>query len=106
MVDLKRIGAWFTKKKLWDTPFNKFTEDQINELVTVVLSSPGLAVPPYGWKKPFLTQAGELIIPPDAHPKYRWWQPDGQGLFQTLTEIEAPQHVIDRYVANAEGTPF
>ena len=57
-------------------------------------------VPPYEWKKPFITQAGILIIPTDSHPKYHWWQPNGQSLLQTLTEIGAPEHVIKRYTDN------
>lgn len=106
MVDLKRIGEWLIKHNLMDKPFNQFTKDEIMGLVTVVLSSPGFSVPPGGWVKPFITEAGELIIPPEAHPKYRWWYPDGQSVFQTLKELNAPQSVIDRYVRLNEGVPF
>lgn len=106
MIDLKKVGDWFTKNNLWATPFNQFSEKQMKELVTVVLSSPGMAVPSGGWVKPFLNQAGELIIPPEAHPKYRYWLPDGQSIFETLKEIGAPESVIARYVAIEEGAPF
>lgn len=106
MVDLKRIGEWLIKHSLMDKPFNQFSKDDITGLVTVVLSSPGFSVPPGGWKMPFLTEAGELVIPPEAHPKYRWYLPDGQSVFQTLKEIGAPQHVVDRYVRREEGVPF
>lgn len=106
MTDLKKIGEWFTKKNLWATPFNQFSEDMMQELVTVVLSSPGFAVPPGGWVKPFLSQGGELIIPPEAHPKYRYWLPDGQSLLETLRELGASPAIISRYVELEEGVPF
>lgn len=106
MTNLKKVGEWFTRKNLWATPFNQFTEDMIQELVTVVLSSPGLAVPPGGWVKPFLSQGGELIIPPEAHPKYRYWLPDGQSLIETLRELGASPAIISRYVELEEGVPF
>jgi hypothetical protein len=106
MVDLKKVGDFFTQKNLWALPFNAWTEDQMKTLVTVVLSSPSSRVPLSGWVKPFITEAGELIIPAEAHPKYRWWLPDSQSIFETLKEIGAPQSVIDRYVANTEGVPF
>lgn len=106
MTDLKKIGEWFTKKGLWGTAFNQFTEDQMKELCTVILSSPGHAVPPGGWVKPFLSTGGELVIPPEAHPKYRYWLPDGQGILATLHELGASQATIERYVDLEERTPF
>ena len=106
MTNLKKVGEWFTRKNLWATPFNQFTEEQIKELVTVVLSSPGFAVPPGGWVKPFLSQGGELIIPPEAHPKYRYWLPDGQSLLETLRELGASPAIVSRYVELEEGVPF
>ncbi len=106
MVDLKKIGEWFTKNNLWATPFNQFSEDQMKNLVTVVLSSPSHRVPPGGWKKPFLNQAGELIYPLETHPAYRYWDPDGKSVFETLKELNAPREIIERYVRLEEGTPI
>lgn len=106
MVDLKKIGEWLIRKNLMDKPFNQFSKDDIMGLVTVVLSSPGYSVPPGGWKKPFINQAGELIYPPETHPAYRYWDPDGKSIFETLKELNAPQEIVDRYVRNSEEVPF
>ena len=106
MTDLRKISEWFTKNNLWGTPFNQFTEGQIIDLCTVILSSPGHTVPPAGWVKPFLSQGGELVIPPEAHPKYRYWLPDGQSVLETLHELGASKATIERYVDLEERTPF
>lgn len=105
MVDKRKIGEWFTKNNLWGTAFNQFSEKQIDDLIIVILSSPGYQVPPGGWVKPFINQAGELIIPPEAHPKYRYWLADSQSIFETLKEIGAPEEVVRRYVTLEEGMP-
>lgn len=106
MVDLKKIGEWLISKNLMNKPFNQFSRDEILGLVTVVLSSPGYKIPPGGWQKPFISEAGELIFPPETHPRYRYWDPDGQSIFQTLKDLDAPQSIIDRYVRNVEGVPI
>ena len=106
MIDLKKIGEWFTKKNLWEASFNQLTEAQIMELGMQFLSSPGFKCPPYGWKKPFITEAGELIIPFDAHPKYRWWDPDGQSVAMTLKELNASPEVMKRYLDLAREVPY
>jgi hypothetical protein len=45
-----------------------------------------------GWRppsnKPHIDENGDLIIPLDAEPKYRWWQ-GGQSAAETLAELQA-----------------
>ncbi len=41
--------------------------------------------------KPFITN-GELRIPLDCHPTYKWWN-GGQTIYETLAEFEAPRRV-------------
>ena len=43
------------------------------------------------YPKPFITN-GELRIPLDCHPTYKWWN-GGQTIYETLTELEAPRRV-------------
>ena len=50
-----------------------------------------------GQNQPYLTPAGELIVPFDAAPRYRWWA-GGQSIRATLRELGAPPEVLARYV--------
>ena len=43
------------------------------------------------YPKPFIIN-GELRIPLDCHPTYKWWN-GGQTIYETLTELEAPWRV-------------
>ena len=47
--------------------------------------------------RPYLDDNGGLIIPLDAHTKYRWWA-EGQSVRDTLRELNAPPDVMARYV--------
>ena len=48
--------------------------------------------------RPFIDAHGILIIPTDAPARYRWWQPQGQGLRATLKELSASPDVLAKYV--------
>jgi len=87
MVDLKKIGAFFTEKKLWEKPFNQWTREEMEELASVFLSSPGPDVPPGGWQEPRIDDAGRVFIPCRVHPKFRWWTPDGMSIVETINYI-------------------
>ncbi len=52
-------------------------------------------------KKPFLTSAGELIIPRCSPSRYHWWKEGGQSLRETLQELGASSEVVSRYVGRA-----
>jgi len=59
-------------------------------------------------KKPFITN-GELRIPLDCHPTYKWWN-GGQTIYETLTELEAPRRVwlshLDHTLKLAQGESY
>lgn len=50
---------------------------------------------------PYITARGELIIPFDCEPRYRYWD-GGQSLAATLRELNAPPDVWRRYT----GVPY
>ena len=94
MIDLTKIGAWFTENKLWEKPFNTWTREEMEELATVFFSSPGSGVPRDGWKTPYV-EGDSLVIPFDSHPRFHWWTEGGQSIIDTMLEIRAPQHIIE-----------
>ena len=47
--------------------------------------------------KPYIKENGELIIPFDCEPKYRWWA-GGQSVRATLLELNAQQEVLCNYM--------
>lgn len=44
-----------------------------------------------------------LVIPMKCQDKYKWWKEGSQPVKQTLEELNAPQHVIDKYVSEGGG---
>jgi hypothetical protein len=46
---------------------------------------------------PYIDARGDLIIPFDAPPKYHYWTPNGQSIFDTLAELNAPEEVLRRF---------
>lgn len=47
---------------------------------------------------PSITEAGDLHIPFNSHPRYHWWS-GGQSIVQTLAELNAPADVWCRCAA-------
>lgn len=45
----------------------------------------------------YLTEMGDLRIPRYSLFKYRWWRPDGQSLYLTLAELQAPVQSWRKY---------
>ena len=62
-----------------------------------------LALLTQGQQRPYLTPTGELIIPCDCDPRYRWWA-GGQSIAETLAELNAPPEMWRRYVAGYTET--
>ena len=60
------------------------------------------------YPKPFITN-GELRIPLDCHPTYKWWN-GGQTIYKTLTELEAPRRVwlshVDHTLSLVRGESY
>lgn len=38
--------------------------------------------------KPYLTAAGDLVIPNNSDPKYHWWKQGGQKVNKTMAEMQ------------------
>ena len=51
---------------------------------------------------PYIKNESELIIPGNCPEKYKWWK-DGQSVFETLLELDAPDTLFEKYVT--EGNP-
>jgi hypothetical protein len=66
--------------------------------IIALLSQPS-SVPP---GQPYIDNGGELIIPHDCPPKYRYWQ-GGQSLAETLRELGASADVWRRYTEAPYG---
>jgi hypothetical protein len=91
MFDLKSIGAWLIENELMDKPFNQFDETQITDLCECVVNS----ITDPAMNAPAIVN-DQLVLPPTVPQKYKWWA-GGQSLFETLTEMGAPAHVIEKY---------
>jgi hypothetical protein len=53
--------------------------------------------------RPYLNALGELIIPFNADPRYRWWA-GGQSIAQTLLELNASPEILRRYLGTYTET--
>ena len=68
--------------------------------------SPKLVIPEFA--KPYIKKDGELVIPSNCHPKYKYWlrkntsewEPirKSQSLRETLFELGATEEVMKKYV--------
>jgi hypothetical protein len=91
MFNLKQVGAWLIENELMDKPFNQFDESQIMGLCHVVVESitdPAVTAP--------VLMGDTLVLPATVPKKYKWWD-GGQSIFETLTEMGAPAHVIEKH---------
>ena len=105
MINKKKIAGWFDARGLWAKPFNQFSEDEIDGLITVILNSPDSNVPAHGWEPPFIGPDGELVIPMNSHPRYHWWS-FGQSIKATLDELKVPQEILDKHMSKLQGLPI
>jgi hypothetical protein len=101
MVNLTELAARLNDAGIMTKSFLNMTRPEIETLISAVFSCLDDAVPPEGWRNPYLETLTEgkqrLVVPFDAHPKYHWWQPEGQCVLTTLYEIEAPYEVFRQY---------
>lgn len=86
---------------------NNYSQDQIKVLVMACLES-STPIPPKGapFAKPYITDDGELVVPFDADPKYQYWKPCGQSLFETLRELKVSEEIWNKYVQEDCSVPF
>lgn len=49
------------------------------------------------YNMPYINVSGDLVIPFDCEPRFKWWT-DGQSAYETLLELGASDDTIRRYV--------
>mgnify|MGYP003394553837 CR=1 FL=1 len=64
---------------------------------TVIFWPDSRKIDPANPPAPYLNERGELIVPFECAPRFRWWS-GGQSIHATLLELGAPLDVIARYV--------
>lgn len=102
MIDLPELAARLNDAGLITKSFMDMTKSDIQTLISAVFSCPDNEAPAAGWTKPYLEAMPDgvlrLVIPFDSHPKYHWWTIDGQGVLETLVELDAPWSTAKRYL--------
>lgn len=98
MINLPDLADRLNQYGIMNKSFLSMSKSEILLLVNAVFSSvDNDVVPPGGWMNPAIVD-GSLLIDFAAHPKYHWWTPDGQSLYETLIEINAPWEVAQKYL--------
>lgn len=115
MIDLPLLAQRLTQAELMGKAFSDMTREQVETLVTAVISSfDDKVVPPCGWSAPYYSwvmgpngPSPELIIPHNAHPRYHWWAPHlgGLSIRAILEEMEAPRELFEKHGINPD-IPF
>lgn len=105
MIDLPELANRLNQYGLMDKTFLNMSRTEIELLIAAVFSCPDNTVPANGWASPLINDDC-LTIPANCHPKYRWWTAEGQGLLETLIELDAPYSVACKYVSKGMGTPM
>lgn len=91
--DLMAIQKFLTQTGLMQRPICTFTQDEIEGFCQEVHRATTLSDAEY--QLPFIKD-GDLILPGNVHPRFKYWA-GGQGLFETLEEMEAGPETIKRY---------
>lgn len=107
IIDFKQLGETLANAGLTGLPVNQYSKDQIKTLVAACCTV-ATPVPPKGaqFTKPYITEEGELVIPFDSDPKYQYWKPCGQSLFETLRELKVSEEIWNKYVQEDCSVPF
>jgi hypothetical protein len=103
MINLPDLADRLNQYGIMNKSFLSMTKTEIQLLINAVLSCPDETVPPDGWDKPRI-EDGALILTFNSHPKYHWWTPDGQSIYETLIEIDAPYEVARQYLCSKQIT--
>jgi len=48
--------------------------------------------------RPYIDEAGILVVPADCEPRHRWWTREGMKLSALLTELHVSRSVWERYL--------
>jgi len=99
MISLPDLADKVNNYGLMQKTFLSMSKAEIELLISAVFSSPDSTVPVDGWAKPIIID-DNLMLKFDCHPKYRWWEPDGQSILETLLELDAPYSVAKKYIGS------
>lgn len=101
MIDLPQLAEKLQGAGLLQKSFFNCTKSEIELICNSVLSSVDCSiVPATGWDAPYIDDYGKLQISFNSHPKYHWWQINGQSIYDTLIELNAPWEVAKKYLYN------
>lgn len=106
-IDYKRLGELLTSAGLTGLSVNSYSQEQIQILVSACLESATPMLPKGArFSPPYIAEDGDLVIPYDSDPKYHYWKPCGQSIFETLRELNVSEEVWKRYVQEDASVPF
>lgn len=103
MINLPDLADRLNQYGIMNKSFLSMTKSEILQLTTAVFSSVGDDVPPNGWDEPRI-EGDSLTLTFAAHPKYHWWTTDGQSIYETLIELNAPWEVARKYLDSKSMT--
>ena len=102
-IDFKYLGEKLTAAGLSGKPVDQYNKEEVEALC---LACANALIPEKGARfTPPSIKDGELVIPLDTDPRFHWWRPCGQSVFETLRELKAPDDVWRKYV-DAANEPF
>ena len=102
-IDFKYLGEKLTAAGLSEKAVDQYSKEEVEALCMACANA---LIPEKGAKfTPPSIKDGELVIPFDADPRFHWWRPCGQSVFETLRELKAPDDVWRKYI-DAVNEPF
>ncbi|HOO41320.1 MAG TPA: hypothetical protein PK653_07745 [Syntrophales bacterium] len=103
-VDYQKLGEALVSAGLTGKAVNDYSRTEVDALVRACIEA---LIPDKGAKfsLPYISDAGDLVIPFDADPRFHYWKPCGQSIFETLRELGASKEVWRKYV-NDPNEPF
>jgi len=81
---------------LTEKALNDYTKEEITILVQAVIDS---IIPPKSgtFVRPYM-EGNILIIPHDSDPRFHWWRPCGQSIYETLRELKVSEDIWQNYI--------
>jgi len=81
---------------LTEKALNDYTKEEITILVQAVIDS---IIPPKSgtFVHPYM-EGNILIIPHDSDPRFHWWRPCGQSIYETLRELKVSEDIWQNYI--------
>ena len=95
-IDFATLGKELTAAGLVGKPVDQYNKEEVEKLC---MACSCVIQPETGAKftEPFITPAGELVIPADSDPRFHYWKKCGQSVFDTLRELKASDEVWKKY---------